>query len=180
MLESSDHQLLDTLGKPKRIDLRLVRQLKYYKEPSLVLTRVGHSQEPLIDSSTVTSAVWWVPPKDGLHGSHERRLEGEIHLPPNLQPSSNFLLFSVEYTVVLYPFLSGSFVPAASGHEPLIKQVVKVATFRCEGPEPRSFTQARAVKSLELGDTGKSKQTDPLQGAPDVSWFGPTPMSPWG
>ena len=41
-------------------------------------------------------AVWWVPTNDAIQEMYLRKLEGEIHLAKDLQPTCKFLPFSVE------------------------------------------------------------------------------------
>ena len=44
----------------------------------------------------VELAVWWVPAHDATQEMYLRKLEGEIHLAKDLQPTCKFLPFSVE------------------------------------------------------------------------------------
>ena len=41
-------------------------------------------------------AVWWVPTNHAIQEMYLRKLEGEIHLAKDLQPTCKFLPFSVE------------------------------------------------------------------------------------
>ncbi|TFK23474.1 hypothetical protein FA15DRAFT_620797 [Coprinopsis marcescibilis] len=62
---------------------------------------------------TVGSAIWWVPPKDVTQERDRRFMEGEVHLPPDLQPSCGFAPFTIQYAIELLPFASPAFEPAA-------------------------------------------------------------------
>lgn len=49
-----------------------------------------------IEEIQIATANWWSPAKDSLLAGDERRVEGEIHLPSDLQPTSDFAHFIVE------------------------------------------------------------------------------------
>ena len=49
----------------------------------------------------VELAVWWVPANDATQEKYLRRLEGEIHLAKDLQPTCRFLPFSVEVSLCI-------------------------------------------------------------------------------
>jgi len=61
---------------------------------------------------TIERAVWWPANSEE---PDTRYLQGEIHLSKALQPSSQFLLFKVLYTIELYPFESSTFKCTNSG-----------------------------------------------------------------
>jgi hypothetical protein len=64
--------------------------------------------------------------------THCRQLEGEIHLPKDLRPSSDMGHFSIAYSVVLSPFSAPGFKPNSS--TPLVCEPVEIATMHARGP----------------------------------------------
>ncbi|KAJ7851105.1 hypothetical protein B0H13DRAFT_2674339 [Mycena leptocephala] len=70
--------------------------------------------------------------------SHRRRLMGEIHLGPKLQPSTAVPGFVVEYAVVLFPFQAVGFRP--HGTAPLLRQVVDIVPRHAAGPRQKTYS----------------------------------------
>ena len=56
----------------------------------------GKRGDMIEEIDEVESAVWWVPTNDATQEMYLRKLEGEIHLAKDLQPTCRFLPFSVE------------------------------------------------------------------------------------
>ena len=56
----------------------------------------GDMIEEIDEVDEVELAVWWVPANDDPQEMYLRKLEGEIHLAKDLQPTCRFLPFSVE------------------------------------------------------------------------------------
>ncbi|KAF9461996.1 hypothetical protein BDZ94DRAFT_1126652, partial [Collybia nuda] len=140
-----DTQVLDLLSSPRAINARLQRRIKYFqsnvrqaaKRRSSTTGAIQHD----VEETKITTAKWWSPPKDSLLDGDERRVEGELHLPRDLQPSSDFAHFIVEvsYSVDLVKFNCPVFVQAEP-REILASQIVTIATFPTPGPMPRAYT----------------------------------------
>ena len=56
----------------------------------------GKRGDMIEEIDEVELAVWWVPTNDATQKMYLRKLEGEIHLAKDLQPTCRFLPFSVE------------------------------------------------------------------------------------
>lgn len=91
-VRSVDSQTLDVLASPKTLAVRLRRHVKYFPDAR----QVKHSQRPTVEVADIETAIWWSPSDATGQGTYERRIEGEIHLPKALQPSSDFPLLVVE------------------------------------------------------------------------------------
>lgn len=91
-----DQQALELLSSPKDIVVHLRRHVRYafgdVKRESAV--------RPVIVCD-VGKAIWWHSTDQHAH-AYERRLDGEIHLPLDLQPSSDFPYFGVQVSAADY------------------------------------------------------------------------------
>ena len=56
----------------------------------------GKRGDMIEEIDEVELAVWWIPVNDATQEMYLRKLEGEIHLAKDLQPTCKFLPFSVE------------------------------------------------------------------------------------
>ena len=114
-------------------------------------------------------AKWWVPPTKGvLQDTYVRHLEGEIHLESDLQPSSScplflvevgvntliflprvgrMLIFDLQYSVEMLPFVSDGFEPDQNTWgDPRLRVIsssrVEIGTaYALDGPKPVPFTE---------------------------------------
>ncbi|KAH9481313.1 hypothetical protein JR316_0005835 [Psilocybe cubensis] len=132
-LESDDFQALDLLSNPKSISVSLQRRIKYHAFPEKVL---GSFAKDSVEY--VQQAVWW-PSSEGVEVNVERFrfLNGELHLKADTKPSSAIADFSIEYSVVLFPFKSAGF--EASDNGPLQTYPVEIVTSFAHGPRPRKY-----------------------------------------
>ncbi|EDR05670.1 uncharacterized protein LACBIDRAFT_329543 [Laccaria bicolor S238N-H82] len=110
----------------------------------------------------VDLAVWWVPASDATQGMYLRRLEGEIHLAKDLQPTCRFLPFSVEYAIEMLPLVSQSFEPYSTGREKFILiHPVEIATHHSEeGPMPTAFTKPFPDREREKREKDREKEKE--------------------
>ncbi|RXW16782.1 hypothetical protein EST38_g9071 [Candolleomyces aberdarensis] len=70
------------------------------------------SDIPEGDGTPVSDAVWWISQEEEEVGNEgARTLQGEIHLPSDLQPSCPFALFNISYCVELLAPVSHAFEP---------------------------------------------------------------------
>jgi hypothetical protein len=131
-IESQDPQALDLLSAPKAVRVQLRRTVRYH------LASAPNSSASWTENvSDIQAAVWW-PSHNGRTSPSVRRLEGEIHLPRDLQPSSAIAHFTLSYSVTLLPFLSPAF--ESSDTRPLLVAPVDIATMYARGPRPKTFS----------------------------------------
>ncbi|KAF9448990.1 hypothetical protein P691DRAFT_728750 [Macrolepiota fuliginosa MF-IS2] len=160
-LSGVDFDLLEHLASPKWVDLQLVRYISFCKDgdyPS------SPSRDPANEAEVevMGTAVWWRPPKsDEPEDNNTRWLEGEIHLPMDLHPSSEYPRFIIEYYVEMMPFLSHNFnIDIESGHQhPVIRQPVKIATFHQYGPVPVAFTSRDKSEQRDRRDVRRAEKS---------------------
>jgi hypothetical protein len=97
-MRSVDSQALDLLASPNVVKGNLQRRVKYFQDGArqAAQRRNSGSTPQEVEETEVAMIQWWSPQKDDLLGGNERRVEGEIHLPQGLQPTSNFTYFTVE------------------------------------------------------------------------------------
>ncbi|KAJ7126274.1 hypothetical protein C8R44DRAFT_781516 [Mycena epipterygia] len=132
-----DLQALNLLCTPSTVQVRLNRQVKCRS-----LTAAAGSGPALTTNDIEESgrAVWW------LNGSprqqDSRKLEGEIHLPKNLKPTSAISSFTLKYFVVVLPFSVTGFL--STDTQPLIEQEVCIGTIFAKGPRPRYYASGSA------------------------------------
>nr|GAT55926.1 predicted protein [Mycena chlorophos] len=121
--ECDDEQALNLLASMKTSVLYLQRRV----------TCTFHGSSTHVQPSG--KAVWW--PLTGITAPRDprrRHLMGEIALSGQLAPTSAISLFSVEYTVVLFPPDVVAFEAFASGQ--LATQTVEITTRFPAGPRP--------------------------------------------
>ncbi|KAF8806268.1 hypothetical protein BYT27DRAFT_7339440 [Phlegmacium glaucopus] len=120
-IHSTNTEALDILANHRSVRVCLVRRIHFHEVPKQAHSRKQHfptangNQVPpgvIEQVETIERAVWWPTNSDE---PDTRCLEGELHLNQELQPSSQFLLFKVSYTVELYPFESSVFKYTNSG-----------------------------------------------------------------
>lgn len=97
MVQSLDGSKLAHHSRPNSATLHLVRTIEFYRIPCASALQDNTSK--ITDRRIIEEAKWWITAKDGLHGFDERRLEGEIHLGANLQPSCEFPLSLITVSV---------------------------------------------------------------------------------
>ncbi|KAJ7104416.1 hypothetical protein B0H15DRAFT_896895 [Mycena belliarum] len=130
-----DQQVLNLLGSPSTLNVRLCRQVKC-KSTSPAARTSNPLRFTADDVEESGRAIWW--PKDDETGHPEsRRFEGEIKLAKNLKPTSAISHFSLTYFVVMLPFEVTGFLPVNT--QPLIQQEVQIATIFAKGPRPRHY-----------------------------------------
>jgi hypothetical protein len=84
-IKTNDSQALDLLATPAAIVVVLQRKVE------VLIASLGQQAE----AQTVQETVWW-PSGDATTNDCERRLQGEIHLPEDLLPSSDMPAFLVK------------------------------------------------------------------------------------
>ncbi|KAJ7077165.1 hypothetical protein B0H15DRAFT_862630 [Mycena belliarum] len=129
-----DPQALELVCTPATTNVCLQRQVDFSPAPAA-------AEYALRDSTShslleISRAVWW-PVHDG-RGLGSCRLDGEIHLPKSLKPSSTISHFRISYHVTLLPFEVTGFAMQAA--KPALKQEVQIATMFPKGPKPRMYT----------------------------------------
>ncbi|RDB25885.1 hypothetical protein Hypma_006734 [Hypsizygus marmoreus] len=135
VIETSDEQALHLLSSPKAIVLRLRRSVKCHPDHEH-FTESAIPWKDEIDLSQL--AAWWPSPANNSRAiPNSRRLNGELHLLPDTKPTSAMAHFSIEYTIVLFPFDVVTFEPASS--QPLCMLGVEIATSYGPGPRPRTY-----------------------------------------
>ncbi|KAJ6507885.1 hypothetical protein C8R47DRAFT_60614 [Mycena vitilis] len=142
---SDDLQALNLVCTPATTNVYLHRQLTYNQAPAAAEYNARH---PLADSVLleISRAVWW-PVNEGRSGSC--RLDGEIHLPKSLKPTSSISHFSINYHVAMLPFQVTGFT--AEAPPPVIaRQEVQIATTFSKGPKPRVYSPPSY--EYEMGD----------------------------
>ncbi|KAJ7628399.1 hypothetical protein FB45DRAFT_918187 [Roridomyces roridus] len=128
MLESQDLQALDLIASPAACIVYLERVMHDDTEG------VADVHEPC------GQAVFW-PSTEGAatdSASSRRHLMGEIHLKISLQPSSAVPSFSVNYSVVVFPFQAPAFKPLET--TPIFRQPVQIVTRYAAGPRQRVYS----------------------------------------
>ncbi|PPQ69886.1 hypothetical protein CVT26_014149 [Gymnopilus dilepis] len=177
-ISSEDSKSLDILFTPNLPRIRLLRRIQYFEKVSLQTSNhEGLPQEfssslsefpamfPVLSLPTGKAGnlalgdlrsdiheagvgTWWIPPKNVLQEPNLRRMQGEIHLDADLQPSCASKFFSIEYFVEFLPF-DGNFkqVGTTSGYAGISKNAIfgypiEVATQRAPGePIPVIFSK---------------------------------------
>ncbi|KAF9461997.1 hypothetical protein BDZ94DRAFT_1322890 [Collybia nuda] len=147
-VRSMDIQALDILVSPKTVGAVLKQRVKYFPDARQFERNIAQ----VVDVMDVGAAIWWSPNTTASQGVRERRIEGEIHLPKGLQPSSDFAALIVEYAVHLLPPKSPIFC-VDEGVETLPSQLVSVGTIRAPGPTPREHVARPPVTREPSFDT---------------------------
>ncbi|TFK28967.1 hypothetical protein FA15DRAFT_611102 [Coprinopsis marcescibilis] len=155
---SSKHSVLDDKYDPKEqvfeyaspfTDLRTTAT-SFGDHPGSVVHPTSNSTHKDI----IGKAVWWVPPNDVPQGPNLRHLEGEIHLPSDLQPSCGFAPFSIQYFVELFSFQTNAFLPVINtggldlkGQAYVKERVAITSMCNPDEPVPRRSTQPIGERS---------------------------------
>ncbi|KAF9475101.1 hypothetical protein BDN70DRAFT_996645 [Pholiota conissans] len=131
-LASDDRQAVDLVSSIKSIVVRLRRRIKYHHNSEKTLESLAWRDA--IDHSQL--AVWW-PSAEGSEDTygHIRFVSGELHLRPDIKPTSAMGPFRIEYSVVLFPFDAVGIELAET--DPLIEVPVDIVTAFARGPRPR-------------------------------------------
>ncbi|KAF9527967.1 hypothetical protein CPB83DRAFT_855098 [Crepidotus variabilis] len=198
-LSCTDTQALQSLCNPKSPNVRLMRQFRHftphggdraaaleehfsrgYSEgviPSQILPpqgsagATGAGGDLKVVLQEVSHAVWWAAPKEVLQDPTLRWMEGEIHLEPSLQPSCACSIFSVEYSVEMYPpksaYFESAIHPSSSGNAraghalAISSQPVEITTlYRIEEPVPVAFSEAPRMKVRVLSADAITEQLE--------------------
>ncbi|KAF9501502.1 hypothetical protein BDN71DRAFT_1501215 [Pleurotus eryngii] len=149
---SLDSQTLDLLTSSS-IDVRLRRSVKFYFGVSKGNKKLTPTQTQTDD---IEAAVWRPLPSMRAASSVQsmQQFEGEIHLPKDLQPTSDFSLLTIEYSDVLLPFAVTGFL--ARNSEPSPAQPVAIVTECAPGPQhiqylPRAARNSRLISPAQRG-----------------------------
>ncbi|KAJ7244856.1 hypothetical protein C8J57DRAFT_762840 [Mycena rebaudengoi] len=129
-IETENAQALDVLASPKAALVYLERH-------------TGSTTNDISRSDVLAcgQAVFWASTEGAAaETSLRRRLMGEIHLRPTLQPSTDVVDFLIEYTVLVFPFQATGFKP--HGYAPLLRQKVDIVTRYASGPRAITYTPA--------------------------------------
>lgn len=126
-IEGADSEALDILARPSSVVVSLQRRVRFYNQTSFARPDVAWNES--VDETG--TACWW-PSQTMTSTIHCRQLEGEIHLPKDLRPSSDMGHFSITYSVVLNPFNAPGFKSSSS--TPLVCEPVEIATMHARGP----------------------------------------------
>ncbi|KAF8150705.1 hypothetical protein B0H34DRAFT_729909 [Crassisporium funariophilum] len=133
-LESDDIQALDLLSSPKTIVVRLRRCIKYHVNAESTLESLAWKDS--IDHSQL--AVWWPSTeRASLDSKSKRFLNGEMHLKPDMKPTSAMAHFRIQYSVIMFPFDTPGYEAASS--DILLEQPVEIGTAHSQGPRPRMY-----------------------------------------
>jgi hypothetical protein len=125
-----------------------------YDDTSNILFLLDMKNQSVASSvfiNDVGSAVWWKPSEDSPSEACECQLEGEIHLPNDLAPSSEFLpevrvsaRLSIGFSLTslfLMSSIQSLYFPSCRRplYRPTIAQTVEIATVYASGPRPKAF-----------------------------------------
>lgn len=96
-LESDDGQAADLISSPKSIVVRLRRRIKYHHDSEKTFGSLAWRDA--IDHSQL--AVWW-PSSEGAEDRYGRLrfVNGELHLRPDIKPTSAMGAFRIEVRTV--------------------------------------------------------------------------------
>lgn len=143
----------------------------------------------------VELAVWRIPPNDAPPETYLKRLEGEIHLAKDLQPTCTFPLFSVEvgllfcnadevdseiahphcqYAVEMLPLVShGSGSISSEQEQCLLVQAVEIATHHPkEGPIPTAFSEPTSDREREKRKREREKEKEQVEITTRIGYCG--------
>lgn len=110
VLETEDLQALDLLSSSRAIVVRLRRRLRTHADTGKTVDAVGWKDA--IEFSQL--AAWW-PSAEGApdNSNGSRRIDGELHLPADLKPTSAMAHFRIEvchwFNLVTKLFIDFSF-----------------------------------------------------------------------
>ncbi|KAJ7227394.1 hypothetical protein GGX14DRAFT_103947 [Mycena pura] len=152
-----DPQALSLVCTPLTTNVCLHRQTTFATAPAAAEFNARYVvADPILE---IARAVWWPVVVDD--SGRRCRLDGEIHLPKSLKPSSTVSHFNVSYHVVMLPFQVTGFVAETANVKatPALKQQVQIATIFPKGPRPRFYTPP----SYDV-ETGDNMLTSPVRG----------------
>ncbi|KAG9221104.1 hypothetical protein CCMSSC00406_0005457 [Pleurotus cornucopiae] len=163
---SLDSQTLDLLTSSS-IDVRLRRSVNFYFGVSKGNKKLTPTQTQTDD---IEAAVWRPLPPMRASSSVQsmRQFEGEIHLPKDLQPTSDFSLLTIEYSVVLLPFAVTGF--SARNSEPSLAQPVDIVTECAPGPRHIQYLP-RAARSSRLKSPAQRGTSDEVDLMTNIGSF---------
>lgn len=122
----------------------------------------GKSGGMIQEVDAVELAVWRIPLNDAPSEMNLKRLEGEIHLAKDLQPTCRFPHFSVEYAVEMLPLVPHGCGPLSSEQKQcLLVQPVEIATHHSkEGPIPTAFSEPISDREREKRKREREKEKE--------------------
>jgi hypothetical protein len=136
-IECDNRQGLNVLSSTTAAIVQLQRRVKYYLAAVSASNKQDVGWKETVE--VMNSAVWWPSVEGGRSTEwNSRRLDGEIRLAKDLQPSSAVAHFSVNYVVTLCPFEAEQFKSAET--QPLLTLPVEIATKHARGPKPKPFS----------------------------------------
>lgn len=91
-IQSIDTEALDILVSLKAVMVVLRQRVKYFIDAP----QFERNTAQIVNVTDIETAIWLSLSTTTLQGSHERQIHGEIHLPRELQPSSDFAALVVE------------------------------------------------------------------------------------
>ncbi|KAF8815522.1 hypothetical protein BYT27DRAFT_7193253 [Phlegmacium glaucopus] len=123
-LTGDDAQVLDVLGNPSAIRLRLVRSM-------------ATGSEAMDDKGVRLTGTHF---QEGGKEVNKRVFQGELELVKTLKPSFKFPNFTIRYMLELLPFEAAGFVEAANEEDPvLLSEQVTLTTRQIPGLITRSY-----------------------------------------
>ncbi|KAF7316705.1 hypothetical protein HMN09_00403600 [Mycena chlorophos] len=147
-----DTQALNLVCTPTTINVVLQRSTSF--SPPRAGAEFPRGEIPHIPNGSrvidINRAVWW--PVAVEDAAHNRRFDGELHLPKTLKPSSSVPHFNLSYRIVLFPCLpvTGFVSDSSKATAPLLLQEVEIATIFPRGPKVRFVTAP--TYEFEIGD----------------------------
>jgi len=160
--KGDDAQVLDVLGKPSTVRLRLVRSMATGSEAT---DDMGSRRTDNHFLEQVGQAYFW--DSKGAQDVNKRVFQGEMELVKTLKPSFKFPNFTIRYKLELSPFEAAGFVgPVYEGKYPaLLSEQVTITTKQIPGLTIRSYAppgyeKPKAVdysKSVGLLENGNQR-----------------------
>lgn len=143
----------------------------------------------------VELAVWRVPPNNAPSETYLKRLEGEIHLAKDLQPTCRFPPFSVEvcllfcyadevdceiahpccqYAVEMLPLASHGCGPNSTEQKQcLLVQPVEIATHHSkDGPMPTAFSEPTSDREREKREREREEEKEQVLLVTGIAYCG--------
>ncbi|KDR70205.1 hypothetical protein GALMADRAFT_282293 [Galerina marginata CBS 339.88] len=142
--ESDDRQLLHLLSSPQATTVRVRRHIICSSEAhkAAVESKLNSSKAWRNHIDYSQRAVWWHAEDRPAQGSSDltTALSGELHLKPDMVPTTSIVNFRVNYSVVIFPFNTPGF--KVEGRSLLLEQPITIVTSFAPGPRPRMLTPA--------------------------------------
>ncbi|KAF9068954.1 hypothetical protein BDP27DRAFT_1326169 [Rhodocollybia butyracea] len=155
ILTSEDSQVVDLLSSGQALAVKLRRRISsnpalHFAELNAPWTNV-YAPISTAFSEDVCTASWWkrlnsLQDSAATTKSFSREIEGEIVLSKTLKPTFQISHFGLEYSVVMLPFNTSSFVPRTD-NGPILEQRVEIATIYPKGPRPIAHSPPEYVRS---------------------------------